>query len=94
MTPRAGTVWTDILGGRYLVNVSGGRAVGRTSANWMVVSLPASGAKPRRLAFSAAHPWPVKLGIAASVASVLGLLGALAWLGVRERMLGRRRTLP
>jgi hypothetical protein len=94
MTPRAGTVWTDILGGRYLVNVSGGRAVGRTSANWMVVSLPASGAKPRRLAFSAAHPWPVKLGIAGSVASVLGLVGALAWLGVRERLLGRRRTSP
>jgi hypothetical protein len=87
-SPRAGTVWTNILGGPYLVKVAGGRAVGRTSASWMVVRLPASGRTPSRLAFSEAHPWPVKLGIAGSLTSVAGLLLALA-LGLRGRRLRR-----
>jgi hypothetical protein len=91
-SPRAGTVWTDILGGPYLVNVAGGRAVGRTNANWMVVSLPAS-TTARRLAFSEAHPWPIKLGIAGSVTAALGLVVALVWLGVRRRLL-RRTAAP
>jgi hypothetical protein len=86
-SPRARTLWTNILGGPYLVSVAGGHAVGRTSASWMVVRLPASGKAPSRLAFSEAHPWPVKLGIAASLASGVALLLALA-IALR----GRRRA--
>jgi hypothetical protein len=82
---KAGTIWTNILGGPQFVNVTGGRAVGRTVASWMVVSLPPPDGKPRELAFSEAHPWPVKLGIAATLIAALGLLGVLAWLSVRGR---------
>jgi hypothetical protein len=89
---KAGSVWTNILGGPDLVNVAGGRAIGRTSTNWMVVGLPASKGKPSELAFSGAHPWPVKLGIAGSAVSLLGLGAALVWLGGGKRRLGRRRT--
>ena len=87
-SPKAGTVWTDILGGMRLVNVAGGRAVGRTSTNWMVVALPVSAGRSSKLVFSGAHPWPVKLGIAGSVLSVLDFgARASAWLVVG----GRRR---
>ena len=92
VSQRNGTVWTNILGGPYLVNVTGGRAMGRTSTNWMVVGLPASSGKPGELAFSEAHPWPVKLGLAGSAVSLLGLGVALVWLSVDKRRLRRRRT--
>ncbi len=92
VSQRNGTVWTNILGGPRLVNVTGGRAVGRTSTNWLVISLPASRGKPNKLAFSGAHPWPVKLGLAGSAVSLLGLGVALVWLSVDKRRLRRRRT--
>ena len=92
VSQKAGTVWTNILGGPYLVNVTGGRAMGRTSTNWMVVALPASSGEPSELAFSGAHPWPVKLGLVGSAVSLLGLGLVLVWLSVGGRRLGRRTT--
>jgi hypothetical protein len=96
VSSKAGTVWTNVLGGPEMVNVAGGRAVGRTPASWMVVSLPATSGRPGKLVFSAAHPWPVKLGIAGSVVSVLGLGIVLTWLGFSDirRRRGRRRDSP
>jgi len=93
ISPKPGTVWTNILGGPRLVNISGGKAVGRTSTNWMIVALPGPAGKPSKLVFSGAHPWPVKLGIAGSVVSVLGLGIALIWLGVNGMRRRRRGTL-
>jgi len=93
VSPQPGTIWTDVLGGPHLVNISGGQAVGRTSTNWMVVRLPGPAGKPSKLVFSGAHPWPVKLGIAGSVVSVLGLGIALIWLGVNGMRRRRRGTL-
>jgi hypothetical protein len=88
-----GSVWTNILGGPQLVDISGGRAVGRTSSNWMIVWLSAPKGSRTQLVFSGAHPWPVKLGIAGSALSLLALAGALAWLGVRRRRARRARTV-
>lgn len=83
----AGTVETNIATGDYLVEVSGAEPVGRTREGRMVLRLPASPDRPRRIEVRADWGAAVTAGRWVSVLSLLAAAGgAVGW-----AIAGRRR---
>ena len=81
---------TNILGGPYLVDVSGLRVMGRTTSNQLVVTRLQAGAGKVHVVVSTRSSRAVVLGRAISVACALAVLLLLGWLvtrGWRERRL-------
>ncbi len=76
----AGTVATNVAAGPYLVQVAGARPVGRTPDGSMVVEVAASARRPREVAFSPTPSAARRLGIAASLASLLACPLVLFWI--------------
>lgn len=82
----AGTAQTNIDTGPYLVDVSGATPVGRNEAGQMVVRLPASPDRPRRVVVSAEDGPAVTVSRLISILSLVFCLLALpATLAIRRR---------
>jgi len=81
---------TNIVGGTYLVNVSGLRVIGRTTSNQLVVSRLHAGAGKVHVVLGTRSSRAVVLGRAISAISALAVLLLLGWLvakGWRARRL-------
>jgi hypothetical protein len=82
----AGTVETNVATGPYFVSVSGARAVGRTEDGLMVVALPRSPDRPRRVVVRAAWGTAMTVGRWLTVLSLtVALALAAAAIAVRRR---------
>jgi len=84
---------TNILGGPYLVDVSGLRVVGRTADNQLAVVRLHPGSGRVHVVISTRTSRAVVLGRAISLASVLAILALVGWLGSRSWRERRARGL-
>jgi disulfide bond formation protein DsbB len=81
-------VATNMYGGPYLIKVTGGRIVGRTPSNEVVIEVSAPAGQEAKVTFSTNHPAPVALGIAMTIAAFVISLLLVAWAllrALRER---------
>ena len=73
---------TNILGGPYLVDISGLRVIGRTTSNELVVTRLHAGTGKVHVVVSTRSSRAIVLGRAISVASVLAVFSLLGWLTI------------
>jgi hypothetical protein len=73
---------TNILGGPYLVDVSGVRVIGRTVANQLAVTRLHASTGKVRVVLSTRSSRAIELGHAISAASVLAVFSLLGWLTI------------
>ncbi len=89
---------TNVYGGPEMVKVTGARVIGRSPTNELAIEVLAPKGQEARVTFSPAHPLPVVLGQAVTVATLLLWLCLAAWAGLRwvqgRRAAPERQSAP
>jgi hypothetical protein len=87
-----GWVRTNVAAGPYIVRVQGATAVARTAAGTMVIAISGHPGQREVISFQTTQSATLRLGVALTLASIVGLLVLLAGMTVRSMRSGPRAT--